>query len=418
MVNTKHDTDAYERVCNSGRNGYQREILDGNVLYDAFVRARKGYSWKPQVQKFEMNLLDHLARIQRELQDGTYQFLPTKEFVLNERGKTRLISAEQFENRIVKHALCDEILTPSMEPFLIYDNGASMKGKGTSFTRDRLVRHLRSYYAHHHSNEGYILLTDYSKYYDNVRHDTLLGQFGQHVKDERAMWLVRQSLKQSEVDVSYMSDSEYQNCLDRLFDSLAYHEIDKTLLTGEKYMRKRLNKGDQISQISGLAYATRIDNYVKIVKGVKYYGRHNDDSYAIHESRDFLLELLDGMTRTASELGITINQKKTRICKLSDQWQFMKIRYSLTETGRVVQKIDPKKLTEKRRLIKKLIHILPKEELEKWYGDWMGSNYKIMSRRQRENMDGLFCSLMEEKYELQNYTCRRQRDHRAAQERH
>lgn len=418
MVNTKHDTDAYERACNSGRNGYQREIMDGNVLYDAFLRARKGYSWKSQVQKFEMNLLSELARIQHDLQAGTYQFLPTTEFVLNERGKTRAISAEQFENRVVKHALCDEILVPSMEPFLIYDNGASMKGKGTSFTRERLVQHLRSYYAQHHSNEGFILLTDYSKYYDNIRHGPLLDQFGEHVQDERAMWLVRQSLKRSEVDVSYMSDGEYEICLDHLFDSLAYHEIDKSLLTGKKFMRKRVNKGDQISQISGLSYPIRIDNYVKIVKGVRYYGRHNDDSYAIHESKDFLLELLDGMTRTASELGITINQKKTRICKLSDQWQFMKIRYSLTETGRVIQKISPKKLTEKRRLLKKLVHILSKEELEKWYGDWMGSNYKIMSKQQRENMDGLFCSLMEEHYGIQNYTCRRKRTDRAAKERH
>ena len=76
MVNTKHDTDIYECACN-GRNGYQREIFDGNALYEAYKRAKKGSDWKPQVQKFEMNYLMELSKIQRDLEDMTYEFLPT-----------------------------------------------------------------------------------------------------------------------------------------------------------------------------------------------------------------------------------------------------------------------------------------------------------------------------------------------------
>lgn len=36
MVNTKHDTGGYDRSC------YQREIFDGNALYDAYIKAKKG----------------------------------------------------------------------------------------------------------------------------------------------------------------------------------------------------------------------------------------------------------------------------------------------------------------------------------------------------------------------------------------
>ena len=60
MVNTKHDTHAYERTSN-GERGYQREIFDGNVLYESFLKAKQGSDWKPQVQRFEMNLLFELS---------------------------------------------------------------------------------------------------------------------------------------------------------------------------------------------------------------------------------------------------------------------------------------------------------------------------------------------------------------------
>lgn len=395
MVNTKHDTHAYERTRLSGERGHQREIFDGNALYDAYKRAKKGSDWKPQVQKFEMDYLLELSKMQKSLADMEYEFLPTTHFVLNERGKPRFITGEQIHDRIVKHALCDEVLNPSIERFLIYDNGASVKGKGISFSRDRLVKHLRWYYSHHGSNDGYILLIDFSKYYDNIRHDVLIELFEKHVDNEHAMWLLKKSIDKSKVDVSYMTDEEYEDCLNTLFNSLVYQYIDKSLLTGEKYMGKHLNIGDQASQTAGVAYPIRIDNYVKIVKGVKPYGRYMDDSYAIHESKEFLQELLKGIIEIAKELGITVNIRKTRICKLSEHWRYLQVQYSLTDTGRVIQKINPKRLIAMRQKMKKLASRLTEKEFIDFYRGWFDNHYKLMSKQQRSNMDTLFNQLKE-----------------------
>ena len=137
-----------------------------------------------------MTYLLELSKMQRDLENMEYEFLPTTNFTLHERGKLRRITGEQVQDRIVKHALCDEVLNPLIEPHLIYDNGASVVGKGIAFTRKRLLTHLRKYYAQHGSNEGYILLIDFSKYYDNIRHDVLLKLFEQYVDDEHALWLL------------------------------------------------------------------------------------------------------------------------------------------------------------------------------------------------------------------------------------
>lgn len=389
MVNAKHDTFCYDS------EGYQREIFDGNALFEAYKRAKKGSDWKPQVQRFEMTYLLELSRIQRELQEMTYEFLPSTQFVLNERGKTRVIRGEQIQDRIVKHTLCDEVLNPAVKNFLIYDNGASLVGKGIAFTRKRLLTHLRRYYAQHHSNDGYILLIDFSKYYDNIRHDILMELMKKYVTDEHSLWLLQKTVDRSKVDVSYMSDDEYENCLDILFNSLLYQEIDQRLLTGEKFMEKHLNIGDQVAQTAGIAYPIPIDNFVKIVKGVKFYGRYMDDSYAIHESKEFLEELLKGIVEIAGSLGITVNLKKTRICKLSDHWRFLQIQYSLTDTGRVIQKINPKRLTAMRRKMKKLAPKLTEKEFTDFFRSWFKNHYKIMSRYQRNNIETLFNQLKE-----------------------
>lgn len=389
MVNAKHDTFCYDS------EGYQREIFDGNALFEAYKRAKKGSDWKPQVQRFEMTYLLELSRIQRELQEMTYEFLPSTQFVLSERGKTRVIRGEQIQDRIVKHTLCDEVLNPAVKNFLIYDNGASLVGKGIAFTRKRLLTHLRRYYAQHHSNDGYILLIDFSKYYDNIRHDILMELMKKYVTDEHSLWLLQKTVDRSKVDVSYMSDDEYENCLDILFNSLLYQEIDQRLLTGEKFMGKHLNIGDQVAQTAGIAYPIPIDNFVKIVKGVKFYGRYMDDSYAIHESKEFLEELLKGIVEIAGSLGITVNLKKTRICKLSDHWRFLQIQYSLTDTGRVIQKINPKRLTAMRRKMKKLAPKLTEKEFTDFFRSWFKNHYKIMSRYQRNNIETLFNQLKE-----------------------
>lgn len=389
MVNTKHDTTSYESC------GYQREIFDGNSLYDSFKRAKQGSDWKPQVQKFEMTYLLELSRIQSDLKNKTYQFLPATNFIINERGNTRCISGEQVPDRIVKHSLCDEILTPNIRKYLIYDNGASLTGRGIDFTRKRLLVHLRKYYAQHQSNDGYIMLIDFSKYYDNIRHDILMEQFKAITDNEHALWLLEKILDRSKVDVSYMSDKEYAVCMTTVFNSLVHDKIDRKLLTGEKFMAKHLNIGDQVAQVAGIAYPMEIDNYIKIVRGIKFYGRYMDDSYVISDSKEKLQEIISEIVTIASRIGITVNTDKTRICKLSDYWRFLQVQYSLTDTGRVIQKINPKRLTCMRRKMKKLVSILPPKEFEEWYNSWFRNHYKIMSKKQRENMDTLFQQLKE-----------------------
>lgn len=74
-------------------------------------------------------------------------------------------------------------------------------------------------------------------------------------------------------------------------------------------------------------------------------------------------------------------------------------------TGRVIQKINPKRLTCMRRKMKKLVHILTEKEFDDWFNSWMCNHYRIMSKQQRENMNTLFAQLKKEVYhDVHNHT--------------
>ena len=387
MVNTKHDAAPFEGC------GYKRDMLcDGNALYDAFLKSKKNSDWKASVQKFETTYLLGLGKIQKELADDSYEFKKGNTFTIHERGKIRCITGECIEDRIVEHVLCDEIINPAITKYLIHDNGASQKGKGVSFTRRRLEAHLNKFYKEH-GNNGYILLIDFSKYYDNIRHDVLMSMFRKYISDEKALGLIEQIVNKSQVDVSYISDDEVEKCMNSVFDSIKHDMVDKRLLTGEKMLLKHMNIGNQLSQSAGIMYRIPIDNYIKIVMGVKYYAAYMDDSYIIHIDKGFLREILSKIISESRKIGITVNEKKTRICKLSERWRFMQIQYSLTETGRIIHKINPKNITRMRRKMKKLAGVLSESEFNNWIKSWLCGYAKYMSKKQRDNIYELSAKL-------------------------
>lgn len=54
-------------------------------------------------------------------------------------------------------------------------------GKGVSFFRKRLETHPHKFYRENKSNEGYILIMDFSNYYGNINHKKCLELFKEYL---------------------------------------------------------------------------------------------------------------------------------------------------------------------------------------------------------------------------------------------
>lgn len=118
-------------------------VTDPRSLFQASIECERGVVWKESVQRFALRRALNCAQLSRELRDGTYRKRPAQHFILHERGKARLISAVQFRDRVVQKSLCENSLVPLLSRGLIYDNSATLKGKGTEFARLRFAKHLR-----------------------------------------------------------------------------------------------------------------------------------------------------------------------------------------------------------------------------------------------------------------------------------
>ena len=293
-------------------------MLNTDNLYRAFRMSRRGVSWKESVQKYENYVFQNIIDTKQKLLKGESVQKGFVEFQIHERGKVRHIKSVHISERIVQKCLCDNILVPIMTRGLIYDNGASVKGKGISFAMRRLRCHLSRFYRENHSNAGYVLIIDFSKYFDNILHEKLFEMQKENITDERIFNLYKS------------------------FVAVFGNGIS-------------LGLGSQVSQISAIAYPNKLDHFCKEVLHIKYYGRYMDDTYVIHKDKKYLEYCLSEITRICNELGIKLNTKKTKIVTLDEGFWFLKGKYILLESGKIICKPARDGSVRMRRKLRKFV---------------------------------------------------------------
>lgn len=253
-------------------------VFSYSNLYQSYRRSRRNVAWKGSVQKYITQAPLNVLNTHKLLMSGKYRSKGFFEFDILERGKPRHIKSVTIGERVVQRCLCDYALVPVISRTFIYDNGASMKDKGYSFAIRRLTQHLHEHYRKH-GQDGYVLLFDFSKFFDHVNHALIKSILYKEFSDERLL-------------------------------ALTEHFVDAFGDVG-------LGLGSQISQVLALASANRLDHVIKEVLRIRGYGRYMDDGYLIHHSKAYLRHCLNVIKAICDELGIVLNVKKTHIVKLS-----------------------------------------------------------------------------------------------------
>ena len=335
------------------------EIADLNNLYRAARQAARGVSWKSSVQRYGIHALRNCVRARDDVLNGRSVCKGFVHFDIWERGKLRHISSVHFSERVVQKSLTQNALVPAIVPTLVTGNSANIKGRGTDYAvrrlKSQLVRHYRL-----HGSEGYVLLIDFSDFFARMRHDHVKGIVASAIGDERVVALAS-SLIDSQGDVG-------------------------------------LGLGSEPNQICAVAYPSVIDHYVEEMLGVEAYGRYMDDTYCLHESKEYLQVVKMLIEQKCDELGIVINAKKTQIVKLSRGFKFLKKRFSYGPNGRIAVRPCRESITRERRKLKKLAKMYDEgsisyEQVLRSYMSWRGSMKKLDAHKTVLSMDALFARL-------------------------
>lgn len=335
------------------------DVFGIHTMNQKWKRCRIGVRWKPEVQAYSANRCISMQNDSDMIRIGTWKSGHFREFNLFERGKLRHVHAVRFAERVVQNSFCDNCLVPILTPSLIYENGASIKGKGTDFNLDLLTRQLREH-IRKHGLKGGIYQYDFSGYFAGI--DIGLCEM-----------LVNGKLK------------------DPLMQKV-YHEIIMA------YGGNGLGLGAQVSQISAVFFPNLADHFVKDHCGVHGYGRYMDDGYIICEDIDRLRTIAKEFERICEDrLHIRMNRKKCHVIRFGDDFRFLKIRFRL-KNGRVIKRIDRKAISKERRRIRAYRKLVSNgkitfEEVRQIFHSWLCMMKRGKSFRIRENLIRYFNQL-------------------------
>ena len=287
-------------------------------LIHAAYQCSKGVKWKSSVAKWihPRNIVTNCIQLLDELETGEYRLSPYSVFKITS-PKPRIIRAPKFRDRVVQRAACNLGLYDDLTRDNIYDNGACQKGKGTVFTMNRLVCHMQRFWRKHGMN-GWVLRLDIRKFFDSIPHDRLKDMVMTKVTNPEFAWL-------------------------------ACEVIDSFDDPG-------IGLGSQLSQLLAISYLSDLDHFIKEVLKVKHDIRYSDDDTMFNECHVMTADAWNDIrTYLKEEKGLELNEKKCSLTPLSHGIKFMKFRFFLTPTGKVVKILDRSNITHARRRIKKLV---------------------------------------------------------------
>ena len=358
-------------------------LISYRALFKANHKSKSGVTWKTSVQRYQLNLLKNIEKTRKDLLRGKDISKGFVEFDTMERGKLRHIKSVHYSERVVQRSLCDNALVPMLSRGLIYDNGACLPGKGIDQSLDRLETHLHRFYrANHFSNEGWAVLFDFSSFFDNILHNRCFAEYRKHFRDKRIMWLLSCFV----VPFGCSNAGRRNNT----------HLRKKNPLTD--YTGKSLGLGSQVSQITAVAYPNALDHYIKERLRVRFYGRYMDDGYMLFRTKESARKAIAALNRLCPVLGIVLNPKKTRIVKIKYGIKFLKVKMTLTASGKVKRRMTRKSIVRQRRKLKKFATFVRNgemsiEEVVNSHASWKGHAIRRDGLKAAEKLDELLQSL-------------------------
>lgn len=282
-------------------------------IHEAARDAAKGVRWKASVQRYMVHSLRNSLYARRDLLAGNDIRKGFVRFHVIERGKDRAIAAPRFSERVIQKAVTRAVVAPAVWPTLTPGCAANMRGRGTDYALMRLKGQLAEHYRRHGA-EGYVLLMDFSDYFGTIDHGTALD-------------LVRRTL------------------IDPAANEFMRLQIEANGRIG-------LGLGSEPNQALAVAMPSPLDHLGERWRGIEASGRYMDDSYFIALDKDTLWQFLNAARALCASLGITINERKTKVVKLTRGFTFLKKRFRFTESGRIVVTPIPKSLARERRKLR------------------------------------------------------------------
>ena len=315
------------------------KVISQQSFHKSLKRRKRNTDWKGSVQRYIQHAIVKIKRSVESAEKGILDVNQTPcPLTIVERGKRRDCKAVMMDTRVIQGAVCESGISPLVGASLIYDNPASTKGKGVDHARRRIMKQLKDTIKRV-GHEFYILTYDFKNFFGSLKHSLCLECLKKAGFDDRLQDFTMKLIKMYHLqDILLVKDPEERERLTQ--------ELNDNKSCGATL-------GSQISQDLAKVFPNRLDHRIKDVEGVKPYIRYMDDGELQSESKEKLWELLKIIAEECEKSGLTLNMKKTKITKSTKGFVFLKIRYTVTQTGGIVRQMARDGFIRMRRKLKK-----------------------------------------------------------------
>lgn len=263
------------------RNGSYQRLASLDALWQGWRECRRGKRRSPAVAMFEVDCDRHLLMLQRELLQYRYRPSPWRLHGIRD-PKTRLIAAPAVRDRVLHHAVLNEI-GPVFERRYLDQSFAAGQGRGPHRAALFFLRHQRRH--------RWRLHLDISAYFLSIEHARLLSLFAERVMDTDTLELVWKITKSG--------DQVYSS---RLASALLKHRCPSA--------GYGLPLGSWFSQWCGNFYLDGLDHYIKRELKIPGYLRYMDDFTLFADTKSMLFEARTAIAVWLNEQrGLKLNAK-------------------------------------------------------------------------------------------------------------
>ncbi len=267
-------------------DGFKQIISIDNLLL-AWQEFIKGKRQKPDVQEFQIRLMDNILILHKELSNHTYKHGGYQEFRIND-PKPRIIHKAGVRDRLLHHAVYRQ-LYPFFDRIFISDSFSCRNNKGVHRAVNRF-RQFTYVVSKNDTRACWILKCDIRKFFHSIDQHILMRILEERVQDKSIIGLVQGILS-------------------------SFH-------SGKA--GKGLPLGNLTSQLFCNIYMNELDQFVKHRLKIKHYIRYADDFVVLAEDKIYLETLLVQIKEfLKTNLKLEIHPEKVFIKTLASGIDFL-----------------------------------------------------------------------------------------------